>query len=50
MFGVRSDISIEVSTEGGDAWKKDQVEIKIRWRGDSQLAQAAHLVRLIGIT
>ena len=50
MFGVRSDVTIEISTEGGDAWKKDQVEIKIRWRGDSQLAQAKHLVKLTGIT
>ena len=50
MFGVRSDVTIEISTEGGDAWKKDQVEIKIRWRGDSQLAQAKHLVKLTGIS
>ena len=50
LFGIRSDIAIEISTEGGDAWKKDQVEIKIRWRGDSQLAQAKHLVRLLGIS
>ena len=50
LFGVRSDVSIEVSTEGGDAWTKDQVSIRIKWRGDAQLAQAAHLVRLVGIT
>ena len=50
MFGVRSDVTIEISTQGADAWAKDQVEIKIRWRGDSQLAQAKHLVRLLGIT
>ena len=50
LFGIRQDITIEISSEGGDAWKKDQVEIKIRWRGDMQLAQAAHIVRLVGIT
>jgi len=50
MFAVRQDVTIEISTQGADAWAKDQVEIKIRWRGDSQLAQAKHLVRLIGIT
>ena len=50
MFGVRSDVTIEISTEGGDAWKTDTVEIKVRWRGDSQLAQAKHLVKLTGIT
>ena len=50
MFGVRQDIAIEISTQGADAWKTDTVEIKVRWRGDMQLAQAKHLVRLIGIT
>jgi len=50
LFGVRQDIAIEVSTQGADAWERDQVEVKVRWRGDVQLAQAKHLVRLIGIT
>ena len=50
LFGVREAVQVEVSSEGADTWEKDQVEIKIRWRGDVQLAQAAHLVRLIGIT
>ena len=50
LFGVREAVQIEVSTQGADAWERDQIEIKVRWRGDLQLAQAKHLVRLIGIT
>ena len=50
LFGVREQVQVELSTEGADTWERDQVEIKIRWRGDVQFAQPTHLVRLIGIT
>lgn len=41
LFGVRSQIRIEVSTEAGEAFERHQVKIKLVWRGDFGLTQSA---------
>lgn len=50
LIGVLSQVRIEIAREGGDAWAKDQIEIKIRWRGDIQFARPSHLTKLTGIS
>lgn len=50
LLGVLGGVRIEISRVGDEAWAKDQIEIKIRWRGDVQFARPAHLVKLTGIS
>ena len=38
IVGLRQAPVIELTTEGGDAWSKHQVRVKISWRGDFALA------------
>ncbi|MEM8682884.1 MAG: phage major capsid protein [Pseudomonadota bacterium] len=49
MLGVLGSLQIEISRDGAEAWEKDQIEIKIRWRGDVQFARPSHLIKLTGI-
>jgi len=50
LIGLRQGVNIEVSTNAGEAFERHQVLIKVTWRGDFNLAQEAHFVRLSGIT
>lgn len=50
IFGVRADTRMELSREAGDAYERDQVWIRVRFRGDVVIAHPQHIVRLIGIS
>jgi HK97 family phage major capsid protein len=54
MIGVRSGVEIAatdmVATSDGQGFERDQVLVKIRWRGDVQFAHPKHIQRIINIT
>lgn len=49
-LGIRQDPLIELTTEGGDAFEKHQVLIKLTWRGDFNTLDATAFHMLSGIT
>lgn len=49
LFAIRQGMQLEVTTTGGDAFKKHQVAVKITWRGDIGIEQPSHFVRMVGI-
>lgn len=50
LVGIRSDATIETTTEGGDTFHKHQVGVKITWRGDIAVAQPKAFCAVSGIT
>jgi len=49
-IALRQDPLIEITTEGGDAFEKHQVYIKLTWRGDVNVLDPAAFHMLSGIT
>lgn len=54
MIGIRNGVEIiatdAVAMSDGSGFQKDQVLIKVRWRGDVQFAHPEHLEKLTGIS
>jgi len=54
MVGIRSGVEIvatdKVNISDGQGFERDQVLIKVRWRGDVQLAHGDHFEKLTGIS
>lgn len=50
LLGVRSEILVEVSTDGESAFEKHQLLLKVTWRGDFNCADSEAFCRLSGIT
>ena len=50
VFGLRQDAQLEMTTTGGDSFKKHQLLIKITWRGDVGCLNALAFHALRGIT
>lgn len=50
VFGLRQEGQIELTTEGGEAFQRHQLKIKITWRGDVGFLRPAHFHLLTGIT
>ena len=49
LWGIRTSLTVEVSREAGEAFKKGQVHIRAYLRGDVALAQPPHFVQIEGI-
>lgn len=50
LWGVRTQPTVEVSTQAGEMFQRHGVAIKIFWRGDFVLTRPTSLERLTGIT
>jgi len=50
LIGIRQDISVEVTTTGGDTFSKHQVAMKAVMRGDFALTRRTAFCRLSGIS
>lgn len=48
LMGVRVGVQFQVSDQG-EAFERDEVWLKVRWRGDFALARPQHFVRMTGI-
>jgi HK97 family phage major capsid protein len=50
LLGVRKAVEVQTSPVAGDAFAKNQIAIRVVWRGDVVFAHANHFHRLTGIT